>query len=113
MLVMDASDVLVAVFKLTVDAYERLQVPTFLLMIAGWVYFRIWFFPVYQITEIYYQAKETGHPSAIGVINLLVAFLFVLQILNIFWFWLMIKGCIRLLTESKDDKKNKAYVKMD
>ena len=63
MLVMDASDVLVAVFKLTVDAYERLQVPTFLLMIAGWVYFRIWFFPVYQITEIYYQAKETGHHS--------------------------------------------------
>jgi len=63
MLVMDASDVLVAVFKLTVDAYEKLQFPIFLSMVIGWVYFRIWFFPVYLITEIYIQAHATGHPA--------------------------------------------------
>jgi very-long-chain ceramide synthase len=53
MLVMDASDVLVAVFKLTVDAYDHLQFPAFLMMVAGWVYFRLWFYPVYLISEIW------------------------------------------------------------
>lgn len=53
MLVMDASDVLVAVFKLTVDAYENFTDPTFFVMVSGWIYFRMWFFPVYLITEIY------------------------------------------------------------
>jgi hypothetical protein len=63
MLVMDASDVLVAVFKLTVDAYDKWQLPVFLSMIFGWIYFRLWFFPVYLITEIWTQAQATGHSS--------------------------------------------------
>jgi acyl-CoA-dependent ceramide synthase len=53
MFVMDASDVLVALFKLTVDVYENIAFPVFLLMVSGWVYFRLWFFPVYLITEIW------------------------------------------------------------
>ena len=53
MFVMDASDVLVAVFKLTVDAYDHMIMPAFLSMVAGWIYFRLWFFPVYLITEIW------------------------------------------------------------
>ncbi len=112
MLVMDASDVLVAVFKLTVDAYDKLQFPCFVTMIAGWVYFRLWFFPVYCMTEIWTQANATGHFSAIGVIKILFAFLCVLQILNLFWFWLMIKGLIRRLTESAEDRKKKTYFKI-
>ncbi len=63
MLVMDASDVLVAVFKLTVDAYDKLQFPCFIAMTAGWIYFRLWFFPVYLMTEIWTQANATGHYS--------------------------------------------------
>ena len=53
MLVMDASDVLVALFKLTVDAYDKIAFPVFASMLAGWIYFRIWFFPVYLISEIW------------------------------------------------------------
>jgi very-long-chain ceramide synthase len=53
MLVMDASDVFVAAFKLTVDAYDKWIFPVFLSMVFTWVYFRIWFFPVYLITEIW------------------------------------------------------------
>lgn len=63
MLVMDASDVLVAVFKLSVDAYDKMLLPSFCLMVSGWIYFRLWFFPVYLITEIWNQAQATGHPS--------------------------------------------------
>jgi len=63
MMIMDASDALVAVFKLTVDVYEKFQLPTFLIMLAGWIYFRLWFFPIYQIKEIWVQGQATGHPS--------------------------------------------------
>lgn len=117
MLVMDASDVFVAVFKLTIDAYDdKIQYPCFVMMIAAWVYFRLWFFPVYLMTEIWTQANATGHFSAIGVVKLLFAFLCVLQILNLFWFWLMIKGLIRRMAESTkdhEDMKKKTYYKID
>jgi TLC domain len=63
MLIMDASDVLVAVFKLNVDVYEKFTLPTFLVMLAGWIYFRLWFFPIYLIKEIWLQAQATGHYS--------------------------------------------------
>ena len=53
MLIMDASDVFVSIFKLTVDAYERFTLPSFLVMLFTWIYFRIWFFPVYLIYELY------------------------------------------------------------
>jgi hypothetical protein len=54
MLVMDASDVFVALFKLTVDAYtEIIAFPTFISMIVSWIYLRLWFFPVYLISEIW------------------------------------------------------------
>jgi hypothetical protein len=55
MMIMDASDALVAVFKLTIDVYEKFQLPAFLMMLAGWIYFRLWFFPIYQIKEIWVQ----------------------------------------------------------
>ena len=63
MLIMDASDVLVAVFKLTVDVYEKIQVPSYFLMLSGWIYLRLWFYPVYLIYEIWVQAQATGHYS--------------------------------------------------
>lgn len=62
MLVMDASDIFVALFKLTIDVSDTLQAPAFFTMIATWTYFRIWFFPVYLIKEIWTQAAATGHP---------------------------------------------------
>jgi hypothetical protein len=54
MLVMDASDIFTALFKLTVDVSDRLLVPCFLMMVGTWTYFRIWFFPIYLIKEIWY-----------------------------------------------------------
>jgi hypothetical protein len=32
------------------------------LMVSTWIYFRMWFFPIYLIKEIWYQAQATGHP---------------------------------------------------
>jgi hypothetical protein len=53
MLVMDASDIFTALFKLTVDVSETLQFPCLIMMIATWIYFRIWFFPMYLMKEIW------------------------------------------------------------
>ena len=53
MLVMDASDIFTALFKLTVDVSDRLLVPVWFIMITTWTYFRMWFFPIYLMREIW------------------------------------------------------------
>jgi acyl-CoA-dependent ceramide synthase len=53
MLVMDASDVFVALFKITVDNIFLIQYPAFIMMIVTWFYFRIWHFPIYLIHQIW------------------------------------------------------------
>jgi hypothetical protein len=62
MLIMDASDIFTALFKLTVDVSDRILIPSFVLMVSTWFYFRMWFFPIYLIKEIWIQAQATGHP---------------------------------------------------
>ena len=47
MLIMDASDIFTALFKMTVDVSESLLFPVYLVMLVTWVYFRMWFFPIY------------------------------------------------------------------
>jgi hypothetical protein len=47
------------------------------------------------------------------VVKLLFTFLCFLQILNLFWFWLMLKGALRRLTETKEDRKSKQYMKVE
>ena len=61
MLIMDASDVFVSIFKLLVDVSEKNQVYAYLAMFAFWVYLRMWFYPVYLIKEIWVQSQATGH----------------------------------------------------
>ena len=62
MLVMDASDIFTALFKLTVDVSDKLLAPAFIMMISTWTYFRMWFYPIYLVKEIWYQSQATGHP---------------------------------------------------
>lgn len=45
--------------------------------------------------------------------KILFGFLCCLHILNVFWFWLMIKGVIRRFSMKKEDRNNKIYVKVD
>ena len=61
MLIMDASDVFVSIFKLLVDVSDKNQVYAYLAMFASWVYLRMWFYPVYLIKEIWVQSQATGH----------------------------------------------------
>jgi len=46
MLIMDFSDIFVAVFKMAVDVQDTIQNFFFFLMLATWIYFRMYFFPV-------------------------------------------------------------------
>jgi len=53
MILHDVTDLTVTLFKLTIDIF-----PTFIggcfygLMIVGWVYFRLWFFPAHVIWRL-------------------------------------------------------------
>lgn len=53
MLIMDASDIFTALFKLTVDVSDAFLMPSYVLMLTSWVYFRMWFFPIYLMKEIW------------------------------------------------------------
>jgi very-long-chain ceramide synthase len=53
MLLMDFSDIFVAIFKMAVDIHETLQTYLFLVMASTWAYFRIWYFPMYVLTYYY------------------------------------------------------------
>jgi hypothetical protein len=96
MFVMDASDVLVALFKLTVDVYENIAFPVFLLMVSGWVYFRLWFFPAHVIWRLQEECYDgVCQNMQYSALNMLYAFMSGLVCLHIFWFYLMIAGLMK------------------
>ena len=47
------------------------------------------------------------------MVKLLFTFLCCLQLLNVYWFWLMLKGALRRITETKEDRKSKSYMKYE
>lgn len=62
MLIMDCSDIFVAIFKMTIDVNETTQVFSYIAMIISWFYLRLYFFPIYLIRECWIQAKVVDHP---------------------------------------------------
>jgi hypothetical protein len=61
MLVMDMTDIFVAMFKMAVDINETMQNALFTLMFFTWSYFRIYYFPVYVLYPFYEQAWSHPH----------------------------------------------------
>ena len=62
MLIMDFSDIFVAIFKMAVDVHDTIQVCFFLVMVITWTFFRIWYFPVYVLYPYYETLKTLDHP---------------------------------------------------
>jgi ceramide synthetase len=62
MLLMDASDIFVSLFKLTVDIFDKLTVLSYTFMLLAWLYFRMFLFPVEVIMVHYGQALSNDHP---------------------------------------------------
>lgn len=54
MILMDFSDVFVAMFKMAVDVNETMQNILFMLMFFTWFYFRIYYFPIYAIYQLWH-----------------------------------------------------------
>ncbi|CDW74039.1 asc1-like protein [Stylonychia lemnae] len=104
MLIMDGSDIFVALFKMCVDVNEIVQNVVFGIMASTWFYSRIYFFPIYVMKPFYDQAWFHEHPVAQPVARFLIVFLGILQVLNVFWFYLMITGLIRRLNVKKYKK---------
>ena len=99
MILHDVTDLLVTVFKLTVDITPVFtQIGVYIAMIVSWVYFRLWFFPSHVIKRLHeecYEGDNTCANISYPMLNMLYAFLSGLMVLHIFWFYLMIKGLIR------------------
>lgn len=53
MILMDSSDVFVAMFKMAVDVNETMQNILFTLMFVTWTYLRMYLFPVHVIYPMY------------------------------------------------------------
>ena len=53
MLVMDFSDIFVALFKMVVDVKEKMQDAFFIMMLVSWAYIRIYFYPVFIVIPFY------------------------------------------------------------
>eukprot|EP00347_Sterkiella_histriomuscorum_P000381 403376081 len=113
MIIMDFTDIFVAMFKMAVDVNETMQNTLFILMLVTWSYFRIYFFPVHVIKPFYDQAWSHPHEVAAGTGPFLIIFLCVLQILNVFWLGLMLKGFFRRILSKKILPKNHVLYKVE
>jgi TLC domain len=99
MILHDVTDMTVSIFKLSIDVTPTIiEVLGYLTMLITWVYFRLWFFPVHVIWRIFKELKtwdsNTYNPS---LSLMLPAFLMMLFVMHVFWFYLMIKWCLRRL----------------
>jgi len=63
MFIMDFSDIFVAIFKMTIDVSDSIQLYTFLSMMITWFYFRIWHYPIYVIWPNHFGVQASTHPA--------------------------------------------------
>lgn len=98
MLVHDATDLMVTLFKLTIDVtHISVQFIFYSSMLVSWVYFRLWFFPIHLIWGLHWECYEDNICQNVNypMLNMLFAFICGLFLLHIFWFFLMVQGLFR------------------
>ena len=114
MLVHDVTDLIVTLFKLTIDITPLfVQFSIYSSMLASWVYFRLWYFPVHLIYHLYwecYTEKFSNPRINFSMLNMLFAFIVGLACLHLFWFFLMVQGLVRRI-RSKDGFKHAISLK--
>ena len=93
MLVHDVTDLAVTIFKLTIDITPiYIQGASYGGMLIAWMYFRLWFFPVYLIYGLYWECYGDKVCANVNysMLNMLFAFICGLLCLHVFWFYLMV-----------------------
>ena len=103
LLVHDVSDIPATTLKLVVDTTSSLvESLVFGWLLISWAYFRLYVFPVriiYRlITECYFVTVPAVNYTPM---NMELAFLCGLMCLHVFWFYLMLKGLVRRITQPK------------
>ena len=63
MMLLDCTNIFVALFKMTIDVFDRdlIQGTCFFSMLGTWFYLRVALYPLF-IYDLYKQSGETGHP---------------------------------------------------
>lgn len=97
MVLHDVTDLTASIFKLVVDITPiYYQVGAYIVMLATWLYFRLWYFPVHVILRIYEESNAwTGAAFNLNLVSMLTGFLIVLFGLHCFWFYIMLKGMLK------------------
>jgi ceramide synthetase len=108
MILHDVTDLTVTLFKLTCDIFPVvIGISFYGLMIVGWVYFRLWFFPAHVIWRLQEECYDgVCSNMQYSALNMLYAFMSGLVCLHIFWFYLMIHGLIRRMTSKGPVSQN-------
>lgn len=102
MLICDTTDIFVGLFKI-LDTITNMKtaLPLYMAMLISWGYLRVYFYPVHVVMAVYYESKTKEHPVFPIITNFFLGFLFLLHILNVFWFYLIIKGGLGRMKPSK------------
>jgi hypothetical protein len=97
MLCHDVTDLAVSLFKLTVDVTPFwLQMCGYLQMVALWLYFRIWFFPVHVIGRILEEVTVWPEETfSYNICGMTIGFLMALACMHVFWLYIMVKGVMK------------------
>jgi len=93
MLVHDLSDVVMSLFKLSIDTTNKIcEYVGYALNLIIWIYLRNYVFPILIILPFYEQSTNTDYQTLRELRPMFFPFLCALELLHIFWLWLMIKG---------------------
>lgn len=103
MLLHDSSDLLVSVFKLCADTtHSIVEIMSFLIMYAYWIYTRLYVFPIYIIWPLHEQVYQRYIPNLnYSIMHMMFGFLCCLEGLHMFWTYLMTKGLYRKMFNKK------------
>lgn len=105
MLVHDITDMFMSILKLVVDITSRkIEYTAYTIMLAFWIYLRLWVFPFHIIGNMIEECYgEKSMPNMnYNVLNMMLAFLFGLLGLHIFWCYLMLNAIYRRIRNPKD-----------
>jgi ceramide synthetase len=102
MVLHDVTDLCASIFKMVADITPfPIQICGYIIMVTSWVYFRMWFFPVHVIARIVEESQVwVGKTWNFNLVGMLTAFLAVLFLLHVFWFYLMLKGFIKRMKKT-------------
>eukprot|EP00730_Choanoeca_flexa_P015592 TRINITY_DN7193_c0_g1_i1.p1 TRINITY_DN7193_c0_g1~~TRINITY_DN7193_c0_g1_i1.p1 ORF type:complete len:403 (+),score=78.67 TRINITY_DN7193_c0_g1_i1:1143-2351(+) len=95
--------------------FDILSTVTFVNLLVSWCYYRLYLFPFVVIKSAMFESAAVVEQEGTGPVKyhaMFVAFLCMLQVLHVYWFYLMVKIAARKLTDGDlEDNRDEEAVK--